>query len=88
MGDMGCWCQMVFYLSLTEAGERQATLAGLHRHLGSRPQELRQRFAPVMEGLRQAAAGTLLRPGANAGSPRAFLGWSLDPHWLLPPQPR
>lgn len=80
------WRQMLFYLSLADASGRDAALAAIGERFHTRKPALRQRFKPVLAGLWRAAAGTVLPPGP--GQARAFLGWSAEPHWLLPPKKR
>jgi hypothetical protein len=80
------WRQMVFYLALLETAELSAFLEWSAAHMQTQSGELRQRFEPVVAGLRAVLAGE--RFGADgihaASGGRRFLGWSVGRHWLLP----
>lgn len=75
------WRQMIFFLSLARPQEVAPFMRSAQVHLVEQPTAFRDRFAPVLEGLRAAVNGD--RPD-SAG--RVFLGWSKERHWLIDPQ--
>lgn len=80
------WRQMIFYLSFAETDEIPQFLIWAEDHLRTQREDFRQRFAPVVGGLRAVAAG--VRFGEDGWTPtatgRRFLGWTAGRHWLLP----
>jgi hypothetical protein len=78
------WRQMVFYLSLSPAGEVHQFLAWADEHLARQPTEFQSRFRPALAGLQRAAAG---RPPEDGNLARRYLGWTKQRHWLLGPKP-
>lgn len=81
------WRQMVFYLAMLEEHECKEALKSIEACFAKQPQAFRERFLPVMIGLRKAAAGEVLsQQGQTADGARVFLGWTTTRHWLLPPQ--
>lgn len=80
------WRQMIFYLSFAEPDETPRFLAWADDHLHTQREDFRQRFAPVMGGLRAVVEGA--RFGDDGWTPtatgRRFLGWTVGQHWLLP----
>lgn len=78
------WRQMIFYLSLLSKPEVAEFLAWAQTHFEAQPQEFRDRFRPVLNGLTLVADGESL-DGESAGKRDAcrFLGWSAEKHWLL-----
>jgi hypothetical protein len=81
------WRQMVFYLSLASPEEVETFAEWSAGHLQEQEATFRQRFEPVMAGLRSVIAGDRFASGGvHAGSGgRRFLGWSMGRHWLFPP---
>ncbi|MDO9346165.1 MAG: hypothetical protein Q7T99_22105 [Pseudomonas sp.] len=81
------WRQMVFYLAMLEEHECKEALKSIEACFAKQPQAFRERFLPVMIGLRKAGAGEILpQQGQTADGARVFLGWTTTRHWLLPPQ--
>ncbi|WP_312496028.1 hypothetical protein [Pseudomonas cremoris] len=81
------WRQMVFYLAMLDEHERADALESVEVCFAKQPQAFRERFLPVMIGLRKAAAGEVLpQQGQTVDGARVFLGWTTTRHWLLPPQ--
>ncbi len=81
------WRQMVFYLAMLNEHECTDALKSIEACFARQPQAFRERFLPVMIGLRKAAAGEVLsQQGMTADGARVFLGWTTTRHWLLPPQ--
>ncbi|QXH53498.1 hypothetical protein KSS94_10445 [Pseudomonas fakonensis] len=79
------WRQMVFYLAMLDEPERQRAFEAIETHFAAQPAAWRDQFLPAMLGLRLAAAGHRLPQGEpSAEGARVFLGWSTQPHWLLP----
>lgn len=81
------WRQMLVYLSLLSQPEILQFLDWSADHLRSRRPDFRQRFEPVMVGLREVMEGGSFDAGGRhqASGGRRFLGWSTQRHWLLPP---
>jgi hypothetical protein len=77
------WRQMVFFLSLVDAGALEAFLAWADAHLGEQSEGFQRRFRPALRGLTVAAVGGDLDAAVRAGDARRFLGWSTGRHWLL-----
>nr|WP_314487682.1 hypothetical protein [uncultured Pseudomonas sp.] len=76
---------MLFYLSLLDEPASGSAIADIERHFAAQPALFRERFLPVMMGLRVAAAGRRLPQGeATVEGARVFLGWSSQRHWLMP----
>ena len=81
------WRQMVFYLAMLDEYECKKTLESVEAYLATQPVAFREKFLPLMSGLRKAAAGEVLpQLGPAADGARVFLGWTTTRHWLLPPQ--
>ncbi|WP_296268359.1 hypothetical protein [Pseudomonas sp. UBA6562] len=79
------WRQMLFYLSLLDEPASGSAIADIERHFAAQPALFRERFLPVMMGLRVAAAGRRLPQGeVTTEGARVFLGWSSQRHWLMP----
>lgn len=76
------WRQMIFFASLVPAAGRDDLVRWAGEQLAAQPAAFRDRFGPAFAGLCLAATG--ITPGAHtAPEARVFLGWSVDPHWLL-----
>lgn len=81
------WRQMVFYLAMLDEYECKKTLESVEAYFATQPVAFREKFLPLMSGLRKAAAGEVLpQLGPAADGARVFLGWTITRHWLLPPQ--
>jgi hypothetical protein len=81
------WRQMIFFLALLPDEQVQSFLSWADQHLGLQPAAFQARFRPALEGLNQVAAGAALDPVAQSGdapATRRFLGWTTEPHWLMP----
>ena len=76
------WRQMIFFLSLTNDGERREFLSWAGEQLHKQSDEFQQRFRPAMIGFELAIAGDSIEAHSATGA-RRFLGWSKGPHWLL-----
>ena len=80
------WRQLVFFLSLVDPSEVAAFIDWSAGHLNEQTADFRQRFEPVLAGLRFVVAGGHIGVDGQAGPDgRRFLGWSVGRHWLLPP---
>ena len=80
------WRQMVFYLSMLDESGRHYAVEDIESHFATQPAAFRDRFLPVMIGLRLAAAGHRLpQTEPTVEGARVFLGWSTTPHWLSLP---
>lgn len=81
------WRQMVFYLAMLDEDECKDALKSIEAFFATQPLIFRERFLPMMNGLRKAAAGEVLPlQTPTADGARVFLGWTTTRHWLLPPQ--
>lgn len=81
------WRQMVFYLAMLDEDDRREALASIEAYFAIQPVAFRERFLPLMSGLRKACAGEVLPQRApTEDGARVFLGWTTTRHWLLPPQ--
>ncbi|QHD07451.1 hypothetical protein [Pseudomonas sp. R76] len=81
------WRQMVFYLAMLDECERTDALASVEAYFSTQPLAFREKFLPLMRGLRRACGGEVLPQHAPAeDGARVFLGWTTTRHWLLPPQ--
>ncbi|MEH6350262.1 hypothetical protein [Pseudomonas sp. 3JA] len=77
------WRQMVFYLSMLNESERGLAIEAIEAHFAQQPGAFREKFQPVMIGLRVAAAGRRLpQHEPTAEGARVFLGWTTESHWL------
>ncbi|SCW30010.1 MULTISPECIES: hypothetical protein [unclassified Pseudomonas] len=77
------WRQMIFYLSMLDESEKGLAIEGIEAHYARQPDAFREKFLPVMIGLRMAAAGRRLpQHEPTAEGARVFLGWTTDSHWL------
>lgn len=78
------WRQMVFYLSILDESESIGVFEAIETHFAAQPAVFRQRFLPVMIGLRMAAAGHRLpQVGQTPEGGRVFVGWTTGSHWLM-----
>lgn len=81
------WRQMVFYLAMLDEYECQDALRSVEAYFATQPVAFREKFLPLMSGLRKAVAGEVLpQQGPTADGARVFLGWTTTRHWLLPSQ--
>ncbi len=81
------WRQMIFFLAQLPSAQVAAFLRWAHEHLEAQQDAFRQRFRPALTGLELAAEGVSLDVPREGSPPaRRFLGWSQEPHWLLPPR--
>ncbi|WP_426134824.1 hypothetical protein [Pseudomonas sp. PWP3-1b2] len=81
------WRQMVFYLAMLDEHEREKALKSIEAFFATQPVAFREKFLPLMSGLRKAAAGEVLPQHVlTADGARVFLGWTTTRHWLLPAQ--
>ena len=81
------WRQMVFYLAMLDEYERTVALESVEAYFALQPAVFRERFLPLMSGLRKACAGEVLPQHCPTDDgARVFLGWTTTPHWLLSPQ--
>ncbi len=77
------WRQMLFYLSLSDRSQLDSFIGWGEEYLKGQPEQFRQRFAPVMEGLILVASGGRFSfDGTHPSGGRRFLGWSIDRHFL------
>ncbi|MCX5230605.1 hypothetical protein [Streptomyces sp. NBC_00233] len=79
------WRQMLFHLSLCDAGERAGVLAWTHEEVAGHPAHVAARLAPALAGLRLVAdGGSFAGDGtADAGRARRLTGWTTTgSHWL------
>lgn len=76
--------QAVFFLSFCPGEQQRAAV----ERLRAQAAELGDRFAPVVDGLAYVVEGGRFdASGRVPGRPaRRFLGWSVGPHWCLPPE--
>ncbi|MFE0463391.1 hypothetical protein ACFW1A_29480 [Kitasatospora sp. NPDC058965] len=72
------WRQLVCYLSLCEPVVQARVIGELAGLAERQPRHVAARLAPVLTGLRSAAAGGSPQDGGG----RQLLGWSTGPHWL------
>ena len=81
------WRQMVFYLAMLDDHACKNAVNSLEAHFATQPMTFRERFLPLMNGLRKAVAGEVLpQQGPTVDGARVFLGWTVTRHWLLPPE--
>ena len=81
------WRQMVFFLSMLDEPEQRSALNTIEAYFAAQPEVFRKRFLPAMLGLRLAAAGQRLpQHDVTPEGARVFLGWTMQPHWLLVPE--
>jgi hypothetical protein len=76
------WRQMVFYMSLLQVEEQKDLLLWMYSHLVKQDAYFRNRFEPVMTGLKSAVIDS--RPLRNESDGLRFLGWAVDRHPLMP----
>jgi len=76
------WRQMVFYLSLLPHRDQVELLSWMFAHFNKQGIEFRNRFKPVMNGLKAAIAGKSIT--RNDPESLMFLGWTVDRHPLMP----
>ena len=76
------WRQMVFYMSLLPVAEQEGLFSWMCAHLVKQDADFRNRFEPVMIGLKSALAGR--KPTRNESDGLRFLGWAVDKHPLMP----
>jgi len=82
------WRQALFFLSLCDESTQWELVTGLEAEVARQPAAWAQRFRPVVAGLRHVLAGSRFDAegfGRGDRTARRFLGWSIGPHWLLPP---
>jgi hypothetical protein len=79
------WRQLIFYLSQLRPHAHNAFLDWGDVFIAKQRAGFRNRFAPLLTGLRVVAAGECFgSDGVHAASGgRRFLGWSVGKHWLL-----
>ncbi len=75
------WRQMLFFASQLDADALAAFVTKAYAELASRTPLARERFAPVMEGLRVVARGERL--GKDTKGARRLLGWSVGRPFLM-----
>jgi len=76
------WRQMLFYVSLMGEERQREHLTWMKEHLGAQADEFQGRFAPAIAGVESVLGGN----SVSAKGGRRFLGWSVGPHWLMPPK--
>jgi hypothetical protein len=80
------WRQALFFLSFAPEVDQHAVVSQAKAQIASQPDDWQQRFAPVTHGLDEVLAGRRFDSLGRVGTTgRRFLGWSVGPHWLLPP---
>jgi hypothetical protein len=80
------WRQVLFYLSMATADERDAVLGQFDDEVAQYPDHARGRLAPVLAGVRLVREGGDLGPGGGPvdGGARRLVGWApAGRHWLL-----
>jgi hypothetical protein len=78
------WRQMIFFLSMLDAGEIPNFISWSQQYLAAQPEPFRSRFQPALQGLVLACKGRTPDPhGPPATRAQRFLGWSITEHWLL-----
>lgn len=81
------WRQMVFYLAMLDETERRYAIERIEAHFAIQPGAFRERFLPVIRGLRVAASGAPLTEARQASEgAQVFIGWTTERHWLLKQQ--
>jgi hypothetical protein len=80
------WRQMVFFLALLRGSAARDFVGWAQEHMRTQEEEFQMQFRPALAGLARAVQG--LPPGEQSGqnhsfSPRPFLGWTTEKHWLL-----
>lgn len=75
------WRQMLFFASQLDADALAAFVVKADEELASRTPLARERFAPVMEGLRVVARGERLTKATPHA--RRLLGWSVGTPFLM-----
>ncbi|WP_328490200.1 hypothetical protein [Streptomyces zaomyceticus] len=79
------WRQMLFHLSLCEAGEVAGVLSWTRGEAAGRPAQVAARLAPALAGLRLVVdGGSFAADGtADSGRARRLTGWTTTgDHWL------
>lgn len=79
------WRQAVYLLSLVDESAQQAVLGRIGDRWGNGPEPWRVTFEPALVGLERVLAGDRFDATGRVGVGRRFLGWTVGPHWLLPP---
>ncbi len=82
------WRQAIYLLSLTDGPTQQALLGTIRDRWAAGPDRWRATFEPALIGLEQIHAGRRFNPTGRTDGGRRFLGWSVGPHWMLPPDHR
>ncbi len=80
------WRQLLFYVALLPRAEQDAFVQWSTQRLSQQRPQFRQRFEPVVAGLRAVVAGeTFDAHGVHAASGgKRLYGWTVGTHWLLP----
>lgn len=73
------WRQMVFFLSFTSVDEQERFLRWAESTLAQERPDFIERFTPALVRLRARLHG-----GPERTEGRLFLGWTPEPHWLMP----
>jgi len=82
------WRQALFFLSLCDDATQWELVTEIEVEVARQAAAWGERFRPVVAGLRDVLAGGRFDAegfGRGDRAARRFLGWSVGPHWLLPP---
>lgn len=70
------WRQLIFYLSLADAGETAAFIAWMPERLGTQPEHVRTALGPFIRGLRFVHADGHFDANGRSDNGRRWLGWA------------
>lgn len=79
------WRQAMFFLSFIDTSGQRSAVDHLRTLMVERPADWQQRFEPAVAGIESAINDTAFDVTGRTFTGRRFLGWSVGPHWLLPP---
>ncbi|MDH0863356.1 hypothetical protein [Mitsuaria sp. GD03876] len=80
------WRQMIFFVARMAPAAQGSFVGTCHRLLATRSPVARERFAPVLAGLKRVVAGGTLPPEAShreVDGCRRLLGWTVDTPFLM-----
>lgn len=76
------WRQLIFFLSLPDAGDPRALIDQFHADLAAARETVRVRLSPAVIGLGYVVAGSRFTDERTPAGGRRLLGWTTGHHWM------